>query len=319
MYQWFLVFILLIILLLVVLYNVVNYVEPHALYYPSKKTVWRPKIPYKQVYINVNDVKDVVENKNSKNRKADYICAWHFNNFDGRKTVMFCHGTTGNISHRKYIIDICHKFKLNLLLFDTRGYYKSSAFPDKLFLREDGEVAFKYLRDFCQIKSNEIIVWGESLGGVPAVWVASKYNCGGLILLSTFSSLDDLIVNNLEGYKKTGASIATKILSYQMDMIPLKDYMKYVKCPIAVIHSDEDDLIPYICAQNNYKNISHNNKIFITIKGGHSSPEIRSDQLKEVFDFCSLPLDYSSDVDVSEMLGSLRTVAAKYHNFIESY
>ena len=317
MFNWVIFFIILIILLLILLYNVVNWYEPHALYYPSKKRVWIPNVPYKSIYINVNDSSDICCSKNKK-KGCDYISAWHFNNFKNAKTVLFCHGNTGNKTYRQYIIDMCKDFRLNLIVFDTRGFGSSSSFPDKLFLREDGESVYKYLHDRCGIPSNKIIVWGESLGGITAVWVASKYNCGALILLCSFSSLDDAITYRYKGGKKIASQFITGLLAYKMDMLPVKEYLDKVNCPVVIVHSDKDEMIPYACSWINYRSVKHNNKLHVRIKGGHSSPIIKSRQLREIFEFCDLSLDdLSSDVDISDILENLTGFAKKHNNFMD--
>ena len=90
-----------------------------------------------------------------------------------------------------------------------------------------------------------------------------------------------------------------------------------VKCFVAIIHSVEDEMIPYKCSWINYNSIPHSNKMHIKIKGGHSSPNIKSEQLLELFNFCDLSLsNMSSDVDISEMLENLRTYAEKHNNFM---
>ena len=103
-----------------------------------------------------------------------------------------------------------------------------------------------------------------------------------------------------------------------MDMIPVKEYLAKVNCPVVIIHSKDDELIPFSCSWINYHSISHKNKLHIKIKGGHASPDIKSCQLREIFEFCNLDFDnISSDVNVSEILENLQHVAKKYNNFID--
>ena len=203
MINWILIFFILLILVMIIVYNVINQNEKHALYYPSKKKVWKPDIKYKTVYMNVDDLNDVVYSDKKRKTKSEYISTWYFNNFPGAKTIMFCHGNTGNITHRQYIINICHRFGLNLIVFDTRGFGKSDGVPHKFFLREDGEIVYNFLRHHEDVPAEEIIIWAESLGCVAGVWTASRHKCGGLILLCSFSSLDDAIGHRFKGKSKT--------------------------------------------------------------------------------------------------------------------
>ena len=320
MYQWFLIFILILILIFIAFYNFLKYTEDKVLYYPSKKCVYTPDIPYHQVYINVNDPKDVVYKSKDKCKNCEYISGWHFNNYKGAKTILFCHGNTGNISHRKYIIDICNKFGLNLFVFDYRGYGKSDSFAYKTFFKQDGEAAYEYLNQYCYIPSNEIIVWGESIGGYCASWIASQYKCKSLILMCTFSSLSDILAYKCDGAGRKAVQVLTSLSSYSSDMLNIKYHLSNVRCPVVIIHSRKDELVPYACSWINYNSIRHENKLHIKIKGTHSSPYIKSYQFKDVFNFCDLNLEgCDENLDVSEMLKDLRTFAKKHNNFMESW
>ena len=315
MHQWFLAAIVIILILVVLIYNIVYWSEDKILYFPSKKKYWTPDIPYHKVYINVDDAQDVVYNSKDRRNSCEYISAWHFDNFPKAKTVLFAHGNSGNITHRRYIIDMCYKFGLNLLVFDYRGYGKSDSHPNKIFLREDGELAFIYLTKVAKIPNRKIVIWGESIGGVSAVWVASRHKCGGLILICTFSSLDDILVYKCEGASRKAAEYFTGLLSFKLDMIPLKKYLKQVTCPVAIVHSFEDELIPYSCSWINYHSIAHKRKMHVKIRGGHASPKIRSRQLRKILDYFNVNID--DRVDVSEILADLQTFAKRHNNFID--
>lgn len=317
MIKWVLIFLIFLILLFIFLYNVINQNESKALFFPTKGKYWRPKIDYENLYININDVKDICYSPKDKNKNKSYIHCWHFNNFKNKKTVCYFHGTNGNITNRKYIIDLCYKFKINLFLFDYSGYGESSEFPHKFFLRENGETVYKYLNEVVKIPSKDIIIWTESLGCITGAYICSKYNCGGLIIFSGFSSLDDILNYSLDGYKKYASLFLTSLLSYKMDYLPVKDYLYNVKCPVIIVHSEEDELIPYKCSKINYKNIKHNDKLFIKIEGIHSAPKITIKQLRKIFNFFNLPHDYLSSKSMNYVLKDIETFAKRHNNFME--
>lgn len=298
---FWLLLISIILVLLVLIFISVPWAERKALFFPSRKHHWKPDISYENVTLRADE--------------CERIHAWYFNDFPGNDTVLYCHGNSLNISDRSYIIDICHKLKLNLFIFDYRGFGKSTGRPSKHNLRRDGEIAYHHLTKDRKIKPKKIIIWGESLGGIPAIWTASKYPCKALILLCTFSGLDDAITYYFEpGVKQSLAYTYANMASVRYDIMPNRKYIRNVKCPTVILHSKSDDIIPYECAKILYKNISHQNKRLITIKGGHSSPIIRKDQLRELFEFCDIP--YKEPEDIEDMLKNLETVAERNHNFI---
>ncbi len=141
-------FIALFLVLLIVVYNSVPWAENKVLFLPNKKTVWTPSIKYNNVYIDIKNPANIYYHKPSEDKCDSYIHGWYFNNYnEGHKTVLFCHGNSLNISYRQYIVDICQQLELNLLIFDYRGFGKSSGKPSKHNLRQDGAAAYKYLTE----------------------------------------------------------------------------------------------------------------------------------------------------------------------------
>lgn len=307
--KWLFILLIIVILILIFVYNVIQCNEDKILYNPCKRDVWRPKIPYKSFYLNINNPSDICQYGERKNN-SEYINGWYFNNFRGKNTILFCHGNNLNMTYRDYIINICHKFKLNLFIFDYRGYGKSCSFPHKQFLKEDGETAYHFLKNYCKISPSNIIVWGESLGGISASWIASKYKCGGLILFSCFSSLDDALTYRFSGHSKTAVKWLTSLLACKMDMVPVKEYLCSVKCPVAIVHSTEDEVLPFSCSWINYHKIPHEQRLHIKIKGEHASPKIKSSQFRELFHFFNLSLEEIS-CNLSDVLSDLKDVGKK--------
>ncbi len=314
-----LLFIAIFLVLLIIVYNSVPWAESKVLFYPSKKSHWKPEISHENVYINVKDPTKVCHTRPNKGSNNNYIHGWYFNNFPGHKTVMFCHGNSGNISHRRYIVAICQEFELNLLIFDYRGFGRSSGIPTKRNLKKDGESAYKFLTEYHGTDHRDIIIWGESLGGFVATWAASKYPCRSLILLSTFSGLDDAITNYFDpGIKQSLAYGYASLVSMRYDIMASRNNIRKVRCPVAIMHSTEDDIIPYKCAKIMYKNVTHNSKVLIPIKGCHSSPIISHESITKLFMFCDIPLPlYDQNGNVDGMLKNLETVAERYHNFMD--
>ncbi len=318
MLQWLILLIVILVLLFIYVFNVINRNENSILFFPPKKIKkWRPKQKYDEIYLNINDNKDICYNRKDKNPKESYIHCWHFNNYDGRPQICFAHGQSGDVTNRSYIIDMCDRFQFNLFLFDYSGFGQSCGKPKKILLRENTETAHNYLHKHCGIPNKEIILWTESLGCISGAYLCSKHEFGGLIISSGFSSLDDLLHNHLDdGYKKVGAKLLTSVLGLQMDFLPVKEYLQQVKCPVVIIHSKEDEIIPFQCAKINFESIKHKNKLFVKIQGGHSSPKIKTRQLRRIFQFCDLPDDNCTSGVIGVMLENLETFAAKHNNFM---
>lgn len=241
-------------------------IEDNVLYDPDSKMVWKPPVDYEDFHIDKNHV-------------------WYINMFKGRPVVLYCHGNNANISYREYVFNLCKHFKFNLCMFDYRGYGKSSGRPSQQNICFDGEKVYKWLLN--KYEPNDIIVWGESLGGAVAIHIASKHECRCLIVFSSFSSIDEIIThsNQYNWFVKQLAVIASWILN----TLPSKRKIGKVKSPVLIVHSDEDDVIPISNAKKLYKKVKHDKKKFLSIKGKHIEPLMNPEQFKELCDFCHNP------------------------------
>ena len=271
---------------------------------------WNPEkdgISYKDLYIDVQTYRYNENKPISKN----CINAWYFKHDNpeyirGHKptTILFFHGNSGNIGHRKYIVDICQRFNIDLLLVDYRGFGRSKGDLGHSTIYQDGVTAYKYLSSVVDPK--QILIWGESLGGTVASYVASKYECRGLNMMATFSNLEDVLTS-----KKDFSDFSTKFLSKMMNLFtnPMSsvDYIEKVKCPIAIIHSTSYTYVTYDCANRLYKSINHKHKMLFTIDGDHSNPIISNEIFKSILAFMGIQGE-CQDEDIKYVTSKLTTI-----------
>jgi fermentation-respiration switch protein FrsA (DUF1100 family) len=191
--------------------------------------------------------------------------------------------------------------KLNLFLFDYQGYGMSEGRPSIQSILDDGISAYNYVAK--TYSPDDIIIWGESLGGAVAIYTAAKCRCYRLLVMSTFSSLDDVIRYD---QNMPLPNVLSYFLRWSFAELPSKYYIQQVICPIAIIHSPQDTVIPYRCAEVLYDAIRHKDKILITIMGEHSTPIITLDNLKQLLNFCDLP--YTFNPDIEQWLAKLQIV-----------
>jgi len=291
-FLFFIIFIILVVIFLLV-YN-------KTVFSPSKKIVDNHKNNEKRNYRNFFigcDSSNSLEDK--KNKGENNINVRLYNNYPGEKVVLFFHGNSGNVSHRSYIADICDKFNFNLLLVDYEGYGVSDGTPGVKKVIDNADLTYKFLSKY--FKSDDIIVWGESLGGSAAIWVASRYKVRSLILLSTFTSISD-VAKNKQG------KLLSKIITASNKDLRSDEWAKNVMCPTLIVHSSEDTLIPYKLAILLYKNIGGKHKKMITIKGDHANPQIKEDQFDEIFAFLGIKKHKHNLKEISERIKNVARI-----------
>jgi fermentation-respiration switch protein FrsA (DUF1100 family) len=194
------------------------------------------------------------------------LSGWFIPCDNHRAVILFCHGNAGNMSHRLDSIQIFHRLGLGVFIFDYRGYGQSEGKPSESGTYTDVEAAWNYLVAERQVKPSEIIIFGRSLGGAVAAWQAHIHTPGALILESTFTSAPDI-----------GAQyypfIPVRLISrFKYDTAA---YLKEVKCPVLIVHSPNDEMMPFSHGQRLFE-VAKEPKEFLEISGSHNEGFITS-------------------------------------------
>ena len=285
------------VIVLLILISIVYWLSYRVLYNPTRDI--RMEIPetYENIYLELG-TKDL-RPKNMLGLRVkgnEYINCWYIEHKKDAKVILFCHGNDSNITTRQYVIDLCSDIGLNLFLIDYRGYGKSSGYPTSQGIIEDGEIGYRYLSQ--RYKHEDIIIWGESLGGPVAANLACKYPCDRLVLFSTFSSLEDVVYeSSIDDFLKYPIGL---ICNNLIDPIDVKESLKEVKCPILIVHSLDDEIIPYNCSKKNIDNCSNSNDArHISIGGKHSCPRFNKRSLGRFLNFLGI---WHGNVDVDAIM-----------------
>jgi hypothetical protein len=173
--------------------------------------------------------------------------------------VLFFHGNAGNISYRLESARVFNRIGADVFLFDYRGYGKSRGKPSEEGLYWDGRAALDVLlRKGYDL--SRIVFFGRSLGGAVAAKLATEQTPAALILESTFTSLADI------GGRYFPFLPAQYIVG---DAFDTRSCLEKVNCPVLVVHSQDDEIIPYRYGEALFE-AAREPKAFLRIKGDHN-------------------------------------------------
>jgi fermentation-respiration switch protein FrsA (DUF1100 family) len=172
---------------------------------------------------------------------------------------LICHGNAGNIGHRLEFCRALLSTGANVLVFDYRGYGRSQGRPSEEGTYLDAQAAFRWLqhRRFC---GDQIIAFGESLGGAVAAELALREDLAGLILENTFTSIPDI-----------GAELFPWLPVRRLGTIKYDTCSKLprIKVPVLVMHSRGDELIGFNHGEKNLA-AAREPKLFWELNGSHN-------------------------------------------------
>ena len=224
-------------------------IQPLVLYQPSY-----------EIHRTPNNISLDFKNVTLASGQADNISAWYVPARNERGTVLFCHGNAGNMADRLYSIQQFHKLGLSVLIFDYNGYGLSSGKPSEENTYQNALAGWEYLTKEREISPGRIVLFGRSLGGAVAVWLAEQVNAKALIIESTFTSVPDT------GKHYFPFSPVRALCRYDYNSLRR---IKKIRLPILVIHSRNDDVIPYAHGRTLYE-AAPEPKQFLELKGNHN-------------------------------------------------
>jgi len=175
-------------------------------------------------------------------------------------TVLFCHTNAGNMMYQLDTINIFYNLGLSCFIFDYRGYGVSEGKPSEDGTYLDARAAYKWLTKKKGISQDKIIIFGRSLGGSIAAYLAGKTKARGLVLESAFTSYPDI------GSKFYPYMPVRWFAAFDY---PTIDFVRKVKCPVLVIHSRTDEMIPFEFGLKLYE-AAGEPKEFVELYGGHN-------------------------------------------------
>jgi uncharacterized protein len=223
--------------------------QPGFIYFPYKELTATPKdagLKYEEIILTTEDNVE--------------INGWFVPHHNPRATLLFLHGNGGNISHRLEKLSMYNYLGLAVFIIDYRGYGNSNGKPTERGTYLDAEAAWIYLIQQKNLPENSIIIYGESLGGAVAVWLANKYKPGALVLESAFTSIVDMARHY---YPYLPVKLLARIKYSTIEQI------SNINCPVLIIHSPADDIVPFEQGLKLYDTASEP-KYFLEIQGNHN-------------------------------------------------
>jgi len=237
---------------------ILYFMQPTFLYSPTREILYTPDelgLDFESVIFKAAD--------------GLQLTGWYIPAENSNRTVLFCHGNGGNMMHRLDSINFFHNLGLNCFIFDYRGYGSSQGKPNEEGTYLDAKAAHKWMTEEKKISPDNIIVFGRSLGGSIAAQLTSKTQAKALIIESAFTSYVDI------GSKFYPYMPVRWFASFSYRTI---DYIKDVHCPVMIIHSRNDEVVPFEFGLQLYE-AANEPKEFVEIFGSHNDGFLVSSEI----------------------------------------
>ncbi len=243
--------ILVISLLIIVVFSII-------FYFVQDKLIFKPEKLSKDFifkYENQN-----VEEYNVQLHDDVIINGLHFKVKNPKGVVYYLKGNSKSIKGwGKFAVDFTSQ-GWDVLMIDYRGFGKSKGKRTQQTMKEDALLIYEKIKE--KVDEKYIIVYGRSLGTGFATKVASINNPRMLILACPYFSISNNVKRYLP-FLPTGL-----VLRFSM---PTYKWMKYVDCPIKIIHGTSDRIIPMKSSIKLSKIRPKLTRLYPIIDGGHKN------------------------------------------------
>ena len=230
------------------------------LYVFQARYVYFPDLPSRQVEATPADIGLAFQALALRTADGEALAGWFIPAPAARGTLLYLHGNGGNIGHRLDQIEVFHRLGLNVLIIDYRGYGASSGKPSEEGTYQDALAAWNYLTQEKRLAPERVIVFGESLGGSVAAWLAARQPPAGLVIYASFTSVPEMAQALYPMFP------ASRLARYRYDT---RAALRGVNCPVLILHSPEDEIIPFSHGQALLA-AAREPKRLVELRGGHN-------------------------------------------------
>jgi uncharacterized protein len=159
----------------------------------------------------------------------------------------------------KFAIDFL-RYNYDVIMVDYRGFGKSTGIRTQEEIINDLQLVYNKIKE--NVAEKHIVLYGRSLGSGFATKLASTNNPRMLILDAPYYSMS----------QTTGRYMPFMPMSWLLKFpIPTYKWIKYVKCPIHIIHGTSDKLIPFNSSIKLSKINAKITRMHAVIGGGHNN------------------------------------------------
>ncbi|HEU4521806.1 MAG TPA: alpha/beta hydrolase [Thermoanaerobaculia bacterium] len=185
---------------------------------------------------------------------------WLFRAADANAPLMlWLHGNGGNITYRAPMAAEFARAGTSVFLAEWRGYGRSEGRPTDSGLYHDAIAAYDYATG--TVRAPAVALYGESLGGPYAAWVASRKPVSAVVIENSFPSLAAL-GNALYAPLPLGWTAPRAMATTR--------WLNEAGVPVLVMHGRRDQIIPFSLGQELYDGLTGPKEMFVSETASHS-------------------------------------------------
>ena len=255
-----------------------------ALYYLQDYLLFKPeKLPEDFQFYYENQT---TQEYNMETRDGAVINGLRFRVHQPKGVVLYLKGNSKSIKGwGKFAVDFT-RHGYDVFMLDYRGFGKSTGRRSQKAIKRDLQEVYNRMKE--KALEENIIVDGRSIGSGFAAKLASINNPKMLILDAPYYSMTKVTARYMPFMP------LSVLIKYPL---PTHKWLKYVQCPIHIIHGTHDKLIPYKTSVKLSQIKPKLTRLHTVIGGGHkdlNNFESYHEMLGEIMNSTPSDIDFST-------------------------
>ncbi len=218
-----------------------------------------------------NPAPPVLKSQECEFYERDYIpCLFLPYEPGSTKVLLYFHGNAEDLGIAMPLLELLKsRLRTHVVAMEYPGYGIYEGKPSAERILEDSEHVFCFLTKVLGIRSEDILVFGRSIGSGPATAVAAGHRVFSLFLMSPYTSIR-AVARHLVG--RLGQFLVA-------ERFRNVDYIARVRSPVLIIHGLKDRLIPFEQAQELCENCQEAASLVLPEDMDHNVFEMNKDLL----------------------------------------
>lgn len=169
-------------------------------------------------------------------------------------TILHFHGNAGCLLSQYELIAPLLQNGFQVFMFDYSGFGFSEGKAKRKNVLKDGLSALDYLINRSDVSDTKLVIYGQSLGG----------NLSGVVAVKRQSDIDALVIEGaFSGHKDIAKHYAGSFAKmFVSEKYSSAEYIKDFNKPILVIHSTEDEVVPFVLGKKIYESANEPKEFF---------------------------------------------------------
>lgn len=196
---------------------------------------------------------------------GETLHSWFLERNGAYATVIYFGGNGFLMVKSRSLINTYSSLPVNLVLFDYRGYGRSTGTPDVAGIKTDARAVYEAVRNDFPADTGPLYLHGHSMGTFLAAYVADTHETAGYILESP-------ITNVAQMTRQLVPWLLRPLIRFKIDQ-PVKDEnnltrVSNIEVPFLLIGGARDEITPFSMAEELYRESASAKKELVKIERG---------------------------------------------------